>query len=645
MTTLRWYANRLRSMSLPEIAHRIEEKRRKIAARRWPAGWDRFVPPEDAGEPLPVLPGMRQAMLASPRAFRAAAAEASAGILSGRYSALGVEWPRRRYDTLFPPGIWRLDPVTGGSWPGPDRYTFDIPYRHERVLGDIKYVWEFNRLQFLQPLAVDVLCNGNAAALPAIEAAIASWWRENPPFRGIAWNSGIELALRAISLLVVASLCGERLRPESRRQLSAMLRAHALWIGRYPSRFSSANNHRVAELAAEFLLSVSFGKEPGTEARCRRAAADLAEEASRQIFVDGVGAEQSPTYAAFTAEFLLLSAIVGEKAGRPLPDVVAARLEAFVDHVRWLADEDGAVPAIGDDDEGRVICLSSRDPRYVASVAAAIAAWRGVPAPAPVRPEFRTALAGSAWPAASPAGIRTFAEGGYTIIRRSDGARRMKLVFDHGPLGYLSIAAHGHADALSVCLSVDGRPVLVDPGTYLYHSGDHWRDWFRGTAAHNTLLVAEADQSVISGPFNWSHKAAARLEAVRGGDDWRLAAAQDGYRGRFGVIHRREVASAPGGFTIRDTLEGPGGSHPCSLSFQLAEGLEARLCEDMVELYDADGTPLATMTLPDASVSVALGEEGAGWVSPAFGMLRPAPRIVWRGTVGEEGRVTRIVLR
>ena len=46
--------------------------------------------------------------------------------------------------------------MTGGLWPGSDQFCFDIAYRHERALGDVKYVWEFNRLQFLQPLAAAV---------------------------------------------------------------------------------------------------------------------------------------------------------------------------------------------------------------------------------------------------------------------------------------------------------------------------------------------------------------------------------------------------------------------------------------------------------------------------------------------------------
>ena len=41
---------------------------------------------------------------------------------------------------------------------------------------------------------------------------------------------------------------------------------------------------------------------------------------------------------------------------------------------------------------------------------------------------------------------------------------------DVGPLGYLAIAAHGHADALAITLAHDGRELVVDPGTGSYYS-------------------------------------------------------------------------------------------------------------------------------------------------------------------------------
>jgi uncharacterized heparinase superfamily protein len=128
------------------------------------------------------------------------------------------------------------------------------------------------------------------------------------------------------------------------------------------------------------------------------------------------------------------------------------------------------------------------------------------------------------------------------------------LVFDHGPLGYLTIAAHGHADALSIWLHVDGRAVLTDAGTYLYHSSGPERDLFRSTAAHNTLTIEDENQSVISGPFNWSRHARAKLIAK---DENCVTACHDGYVRRFGLSHIRNIArEGVNTFVIEDWLDG-----------------------------------------------------------------------------------------
>ena len=103
---------------------------------------------------------------------------------------------------------------------------------------------------------------------------------------------------------------------------------------------------------------------------------------------------------------------------------------------------------------------------------------------------------------------------------------------DGGPHGFLSIAAHAHADALSVEVRHDGIDILADPGTYCYHGEPEWRQWFRSTAAHNTLEISRVSQSESGGPFLWTtHARATTLAfdlAERPVQTW--SAEHDGYR-------------------------------------------------------------------------------------------------------------------
>lgn len=635
-----WYIRRLANMSGSEVLHRLGEAGRKRNSRKRAYGWAAF-PASGAMKPRCGLRDMLSAGL-NP-ALAQAIREASAALLDGEFSAHGVAWPKRDREALFSAPLWRLDPVTGDFWPGADRYCFDISYRHEREFGDVKYVWDLNRLQFLQPLAATAALDKNSDAAAAIDEAIASWAEANPPYRGICWNSGIELALRSVSIAVAVSLAYEHLRPETLDRAESVLRAHYYWLRRYPSLYSSANNHLVAEALGEFVIESLL---PDLR-RDDRARQTLEREARLQIFADGVGAEQSPTYAAFTAEMFLVADLFARAAGeKPLSDGAGDRLKALARWIAWMSDSQGRVPNVGDDDEGRVLTLcAARERAFPTSVARAIRGRYPDSAPCPGsedRPELRDAFFPAPAGEAAPEGVKTFPEGGYTIVRERRGGKKFFFMIDHGPLGYLSIAAHGHADANSLVMSLDDQEIFVDPGTYLYHSGAAWRDWFRGTKAHNTLCVADSDQSTIAGPFNWSHKAKGWLESVDPGANWTIRAAHDGYSERFKVQHQREAKATQTGVEITDRLVGANPEQPASLSFLLAPGL--RFVETAAGWTVAkDGAPLLTLRFSKAGqVQVFNGAElgQGGWYSPCFGEKVAVDQLVWRDQLPADGLVT-----
>lgn len=601
-----WAFNRLRTMEPAEIIHRILEQARQFGSKRRDEGWQRYAAPG----PPPDLPGLREQLISLATANSNTLPDEVAAILNGQYSALGQVWPLRRLEDLFPQSFWRFDPVTGQLWPGSETYCFDISYRHETALGDIKYVWEANRLQFLQPLALRAHLHQHQPSLVAIGSCIESWFSANPPFRGIAWNSGIEIALRAISLLAVTSLVGQQLSQSIIEKLRAILSASLFWLKRFPSRYSSANNHLIAEAAGQYLIACALPSLPGTDEDMRSAHHTLETEALKQFFADGTPAEQSPSYGAFSAELLFTAHCVS-----PLANSVLRRLQDFADFIFTLDGGSGTLPRVGDDDEGLVLNAGIKPAGHARAVAGRLSSPHVL------------------------AGMRTFPYGGYTVL--NDG--QWHLVFDHGPLGYLSIAAHGHADALALTLSLRGRPILVDPGTYLYHSGGNWRDWFRGTAAHNTLSISGVNQSRIAGPFNWLNRADAKLEQVESGREWKLVASHNGYESQFGVTHRRTIRGEQNAIVICDELIGPGSPIEADIAFQLAAGLNASIKDNICRIRD-QGHVLIELVFPTSgTVQVFCGEKpeaGGGWVSPAFGIKVAAPRIVWRGPVGRSGATT-----
>jgi hypothetical protein len=634
-------------MSSAEIAYRLVEQGKRRISKMIHYDWQRF----EGHERVVINPYLARRLTdGADAATVARLRDAVETILAGITRIHDQEWPRPRDGKLFPAADWTLDPVTGYSWPGRDVFCFDINFRRMDALGDVKFVWDYNRLQFLQPLAAAVALWEDRRALDAIEQAIESWAGANAPFGGIIWCSGIELGLRAVSLALTASLCGNKLSPRIAGRIATILRAHLYWLRRFPSQYSSANNHLVAEALGALAICVSMPNLPGAKNEIEHARRTLLSEARKQILDDGVGVEQSPTYAAFTVEILLCADLFSIACGAPLIDCLRERFAAFVEFIRWLVDETGRVPNIGDDDGGRVISsFGFPENCYAASVAAAAAARFSLAQPVAVisdGPQLRGAFFPPSAPALRPpTGVRCFESGGYTVVREHRAGRRLRLVIDHGPLGYLSIAAHGHADANAFTLMLDDVAVFVDPGTYLYHSGGSWRNWFRSTRAHNTLTLDGRDQSTIAGPFNWSQRANARLEMLDVDcKHWSLDASHDGYQRRYGVDHRRRVEARDSGIAIIDRLSQPT-SAVSEITFQLGADLSIDSEGARWVIRNAvAGLEIRVAFSSAGEISARAGGVGGegGWVSRRFGVKFAAPRLVWMGRLPAEGLQTTI---
>jgi hypothetical protein len=648
-----WYLARLRAMEPREIVHRVIEKAKKLAWRNKTCGWSHFSSIGDGR--LCELDFIRARLARSPGALdERTLNDLVQRIRDGDLELLGHRWPNSRPSAWHAgqpsAAFWLCDPVSGNIWPGADTYCFDINFRHVGTkFGDVKYVWELNRLQFLHPIAAKIAATGNAALARWAFRIVANWAEAHPPYRGINWASGIELSLRIVSFaLLVAAVGPAAMEPMERKLVRRLIAAHGYWLHRYPSRYSSANNHLIAEGLGLFIAGILAPNLPDANRWVRTGKTILETETQRQILSDGVGAEQSPTYQAFTMEMVALAALVGQGVGEPLAPQVLERLAQGADYLGWLADAVGRVPAIGDDDEGRVIAQPpDREPRYTASIAAAIVGLMkrdGIFSP-PHDLHIRDTLFST--PTSSRArqqGLRVFSTGGYSIVHDRMNGHAVDLVFDHGPLGYLSLAAHGHADALAVWLTIDDAPVFVDAGTYLYHSGGAMRDQLRETIVHNTLVLAGQSQSRITGPFMWGARATARITGFRPWPNWSISGEHDGYIESFGVRHLRRVEKQDSEILIFDRLDGAGQRRPVSIQFLCHPELTATALADGVCISRMT-VPILAMTAPsNFRTEIIIGEQGTGrgWYSPRFGGLVPAPLVTFRGNLANQEATIRL---
>ncbi|WP_370664767.1 alginate lyase family protein [Streptomyces sp. IBSBF 2507] len=641
-----WYLRRLSRMGPREVGGRVGDTVRR---RRW-----RSARPDAPGVTgarfTAVLPAGALAAV-PPDAAKRLVAEADR-LMAGQVEYFGVV-----RDDLADPD-WCYDPKTGRR--APEGYAFDVPYRDEDAVGDIKQIWELSRHQYLTVLAAAYAVTGDERYAERTAEHLRSWWASNAPLRSVHWVSGIELGIRLLSWVWIRRLLdgwpGAAALFEDNPAALKQIWHHQRWLAAFPSRGSSANNHVVAEAAGQLAAACAFGWFPDSTKWRDEALRSLDRHLRANTFLSGLNRELATEYHGLVLELGLAAVAEADAAGVPVPATVRLVLLRMTDALAAVVDDALRPPRQGDADDGHGLVVDGTGTdRWASLLATGDAVFGSLPWwPAVTGTDVRTPLlaalvrpygkdgAGRAVrrPASRPA---HFADAGLTVLRGPGG---IWCRCDGGPHGFLSIAAHAHADALSVEVRHDGVDVLADPGTYCYHGQPGWRRYFRSTLGHNTLELDGTDQSVSGGPFLWTRHARSRVLGVDTSDEEvsRWSAEHDGYGGS---VHRRrvELTAASRELRVVDEVRGP--RRAVRLAFHLGPAVAADLVGNRAVLtWARDGVERsAVLDLPgELSWRAHRGETDPplGWYSPGFGRKVPATTLVGTGfTDGAPGFTSR----
>lgn len=623
MSSLGWKINRIKAMSFAEIVFRIwRSLQTKMEKRRILKGWT----------PLPECPVTSANSLFSQKldAVRDEWKEWFGEFDSTSYvSALQKTSLFANFSVDTSGRVnWHYDPESGIS--APRQYGKEIDYRNNSVVGNCKTLWELSRHKHLIPLSVAYVVTGERRYIEKITDHIESWIDQNPYGIGVHWCSSLEVALRLIAWCFVHSLLALRDpkgllgcldKPES---FLISIYQHVYFISHYLSRFSSANNHLIGELTGIWVGCKVFdlgdvGVRWGAFAK-----QELSKQAKLQIHEDGVSKEQASYYHLWVNEYLLLAWLVGLRYGDPFESSISHRIGKMSQYLLDIMTPEGEVPQIGDADDGVVLKFDPNNQtnayhEFLAAISTISgfdylrqskqsnkAFWYRLLYLSRLNTEeclpevhlFR-------------GGVKVYPKGGYVIF----GDETVHGVFNASSLGYPSIAAHGHADALSLSLAYCGKWWLVDPGTYCYHTEPLWRNYFRSTAAHNTVTINERDQSLMGGAFLWLKHAQVEMEQVVNQENGQLeiSAHCRGYGGKE-PLHRRRVITemSAGKLEIIDHIEG---SHDATFNVYFHFAPDVQLSEQL------DGTYIATRVSENHELTIALDEK-LSW-SVKTGQLDP----------------------
>lgn len=467
---------------------------------------------------------------------------------------------------------WNRDPLTGVV--APDTFSGDIMLTDRAVVGDIKYVWELNRQLHLVRLAQAFALSGSQHYLEALIRQLDSWLAQCPPFFGPNWASSLEASIRLINWSLIWNMIGGWSSAAFTTTDGALFRSrwlesifsHCTYVNLHLSRYSSANNHLIGELSGLYVAALTWPCWHQSARWGEQAKAELECQAELQFSEDGVNREQAFSYHVFVSEFLIIAGITGQRARDPFSAAFWETVQCAINFVHTIQNSSGKIPMVGDADDGAVFLLepgAGPDRHALLLALGSTLENADEQQPLPLTAQWLLAGLSSFFPfktlCQKPS--RQFPQGGYFLFGSNFGNdQEIKGQVDCGPLGYLGIAAHGHADALSLTLSICGEECLVDPGTYSYRSELKWRDYFRGTSAHNTIRVDRLDQSISGGRFMWTRKANTRLVKMPlSTGQFHFEGSHDGYlRLRDPVQHARAVSFEEQNMllTVDDTVSG-----------------------------------------------------------------------------------------
>jgi len=673
---LAWYLNRLRLMPLPEIGLRLY---RKVRAKFWkrlsPWAVQKIrISPTDSSlssgtwfdelkNTFPIKIDLdfweRYGRYFPPEQIK----EVGEDLVKGKIPVFELT-----YDTGGGVPDWHRDVSNSVSWP---KIFFSKLNHNELQYGRILNVWELNRHFYFYDLGKAYALTRDRRFAETLIRHLESWIDQNPVGMGINWYSPMECGLRLVSwlwgLFFLAEGSGSSsdglpgIASEKGQKILTSVYWQTYFIEKNLSKYSSANNHLIGEALGLFWVGSLFPFLPRAKKWKKKGWRILCQEIERQVFPDGVSKEQSTRYLFFLFDLYRLAILLAKKESLTISQVVWDRLEKICEYMMTQMDDGGNLPDFGDSSDGLACKLHTTSFHPYRSILTTGAVWfkRGdFKGRGGKMDEYNFWLFGKDdlelykkldedLDEESP---RIFPNGGQVILRNGRGAQEAVLSLDAGPFGFLSIAAHAHADALSFTLSLGGIPILVDPGTYLYHDGGQWRYYFRGTRAHNTIEVDDQDQAVSGGPFMWLTKPETVIKKVSIGQDQAFVQAfHKGYaRLAFPLNHERSFLweRQKQSWTIDDRLETQG-PHRIRQTFHFHPHCRVQSLKPGLFEVSIDKPVLRLKLDSRLQPSLHRGEEDPiwGWYSSRFGEKVPAFTLVGETAIQKTETVQTLLWR
>jgi hypothetical protein len=326
---------------------------------------------------------------------------------------------------------------------------------------DIKVPWELSRLQHFFSLGLGyrqaMQANDHARAATyaaAFVSQVTDWIDNNPYLVGVNWANPMEVAIRSINLTWAWALLHDAstmIPPTFWQRLSAVLHAHMRYLEHTWEVSDRPNNHYLADRVGHAYLKALFGTQKPQHHQA------TISQFLHQTNPNGTCYEGSTAYHRLDTELLLHYILLCKYTKQPVPTTLLNRYNAMQAFLGNCTDHSGNLAQIGDNDSGSIV----------------------------------TGLATSNVQSPTHPMVTTYKDFGLTIIKTP----LWHITFRHPTYAAHQPTGHFHQDWLAITIGINGIPVFVDPGSYLYTSAPAVRNQFRSVASHNTFYPNDATLS------------------------------------------------------------------------------------------------------------------------------------------------------
>lgn len=420
-----------------------------------------------------------------------------------------VEWLKDYSSGFVYPNI-RIDKIHPEKW-----YDKGI---------EIKFPWELSRFYFAVSLGQKYLITRDEIYYKAFRELAIDWIDKNQFLYGVNWMSTMEVAIRAINWIVSLNYFSKLFDTDNelKDKISLVLSQHAEYIYAFPEVYENGltTNHTTAGYAGLLFLGLTLKDHPKSRLWVDSAVCGLEKCISDQVYEDGANFEGSIPYHRLVLEIFAFSAIAALANKINFSNNYYTKLFKMFEFTAAYLDQNGNAPQIGDNDSGRCLILNNYnntnqyinefDHSYLLDIGDAIFEHKFTSQCSKkdlvihkFLPSFKQLSINelNIKPRKTESSIAFTNAGAYFLKNE-----KFSFLLPCFPLGQRGKGGHNHLDIGSFTLSINGKMVIVDPGTLTYTANKNIRDKYRSYSYHNNLFSSTDNEINLKENDIWSLK-------------------------------------------------------------------------------------------------------------------------------------------